>query len=495
MRPPTAAAGRVGAAVGRVALWFGLGLPVAAVAASEPAWVQDYTVAATSGPPTTSCATAVTSRAPASPSPSPPVSEPAPPPSQETMLPYDVTPGAANTQLPDPIRAALQLGQPYDLAALPLEPLHGSAADIAKVRAVIQAASDARSRGRTVRVVAWGASHVAGEFLTGELRRLLQDRGGEGGHGFVMPAAPWKGYRASDLNLCTSGAWASDYDGREGGHRDGLLGPMGISVEAATSASSGWVQTTTSNTHGRTVSRFEVLFLRQPGGGHVDLVVDNAAAVRVATGADAVGPGAAVLHVPDGPHRLTVTPAGDGPVRLFGVNMDRDEPGVVVDAAGVVGKTASSWLHWDEALQGAFLARRPPDLAVLAYGTNEANDPHLTPERYRDELRAVLTRMRRVVPTAACLLVGPSDRGKKVSGGAYVIWPRTEWVARVQREVGPEFRCATWDLQAATGGPGSMFRWREQVPSLAAADLIHFSAEGYREVARRLLAAMDAPGG
>lgn len=463
--------------------------------ASEPSWVQSYTVPPTSGPPAEGCATTVSSRAPSTPTTAATGGTTPPAPAPESMLPYDTTPGALNPQLPDPLRVALQLGRPYDLASVPLEPLQGNATDIARVRDVIRAAGEAPRTGRTVRVAAWGASHVAGEFLTGELRRRLQDRGGDGGHGFVMPAAPWKGYRASDVNLCTRGAWASDYDGRDGGHDDGRLGPMGISVEASTPASSGWVQTTTSNTHGRSVSRFEVLFLRQPNGGSVDLVVDGAPAVRVETAADTTGPGAAVLHVADGPHRLTVTPAGDGPVRLFGVQMERDAPGVVVDAAGVVGKTMSSWLRWDEALQGAFLSRHPPDLAILAYGTNEANDRHLTPDRYRDELRTTLARMRRVLPASACLLVGPSDRGKKVSGTSYVIWSRTEWVARVQREVAPEFGCASWDLQGASGGPGSIFRWREQIPPLAAADLLHFSAEGYRELARRLLAAMEPAGG
>lgn len=457
-----------------------------AALAAEPAWVQTFDIGPTAGPPTDDCASVVDSRSPNGSA--PPTTSEAAPTDAATMLHYDMAPGATNSQLPPELQAALQLGRPFDLAAVPLEPLRGNTADIDRVRAVLRSAA---RQDHIVRIAAWGASHVAGEYLTGELRRVFEDRYGDAGHGFVMPAAPWKGYRQTDMNLCTRGAWVSDYVDRPNGRGDGLLGPGGISVEASTPASSGWVQTAKSNPHGRAVSRFEVMFLRQPGGGSVDLTVDSAPPVRVQTGASVNGPGAAILRVADGPHRLTVTPAGDGPVRLFGVNLERDTPGVVLDAAGVVGRTASSWLHWDQALQGAFLARRMPDLAILAYGTNEANDGRLTPEGYRATLRSVLTRMRAVMPKAACILVGPSDRGKLLSGTTYVIWSRTEWVARVQREVGPEFGCATWDVQAATGGPGSVFRWREHDPVWMAGDLIHFSAEGYKEVAHRLLGALD----
>jgi lysophospholipase L1-like esterase len=404
------------------------------------------------------------------------------------MLRVDTAPGATNPELPSDLRARLALGTPLDLSAIPLEPLRGNPADLARIRAVLTRAAEKQG---ITRLSFWGASHVAGEFFTGELRRLLQDRWGDAGHGFVMPAAPWKGYRASDVNLCSSGDWTSDFHDRVGGRDDGQLGPAGMSVEALAPTSVGWVQTTRTNPHGRAVSRFEVLFLRQPGGGVLNVQVDDAAPIPVATAGDR-GPGAAVFTVADGPHRLAVFPAGDGPVRLFGVQMERDTPGVIVDAMGVSGRTAASWLAWDTELQRAYLARRTPDLVVLAYGTNEANDHSLTEAEYHTTLRSVLTRMRSVLPDAACVLIGPSDRAKKVKGSVYAIWAPTAWVARTQREIGPEFGCATWDLQEATGGPGSMLRWRAATPTLAAEDLIHFSAAGYQELARRFLAALDA---
>jgi len=466
-------------------------LVLAALAGAAPAWdwVQEFTLPPTGGPPDSPCEVRGKAETPGvtvPPTTSAAPDEPEPPPlTTDGMVPFDLAPGALNAQLPSELAERLQMGRPYDLAAVPVEPLRGDPSDLVRVRRLF---AEAGRGERTVRLSFWGASHVAGEYFTGELRRILQTQGGDAGHGFVMPAAPWKGYRATDVNLCTGGTWVSDFDRRAGGRGDGALGIGGMSVEASAPESVGWVQTTKSNPHGRAVSRFEVLYYRQPSGGTLDLVVDDAPAVRVST-RGAPGPGVAVLHVPDGPHRLQLSPAGDGPVRLFGVNMERDRPGVVVDAMGVSGRTASSWLRWDPELMAGFLARRSPDLAVLAYGTNEANDPRLTEATYRDTLRSVLDRMRSLLPDAACVLIGPSDRGKKVSGTWHVIWGPTSMVARVQREIAPEYGCVTWNLQEATGGPGSVFRWRLFEPPLMAGDLIHFSAEGYKELARRFISA------
>ena len=458
--------------------------------AAEPAWVQVYHLPATAGPPAEECSTKAKVRAPRSKAEDESAPSTATSASTETPAPpvptvnLDTDKKAVNPEIVGPDRTRLQLDGPYDVSAVPLEPLRGKDADIDRVRDVFMRA--AAHHGAT-RVSFWGASHVAGEFWTGTVRRLLQDRFGDAGHGFVMPGPPWVGYRASDTNLCAGGTWLSDFVERKDGRDDGRYGPAGLDVSPTIDAF-GWVQTAKSNPQGRSVSRFEVAFLREPGAGTLSLTVDDASPVIVPAAGD-TGPGMAVLETTDGPHRLRVS--AEGNVRLYGVWMERDTSGVIVDAMGVTGRTASSWQKWDPTLMAPFLDRKRPDLVVLAYGTNEANDRKLTPESYTASLRTSLSRMRALMPDAACVLVGPSDRGKRVKGSVYAIWPATEWVARVQREVGPEFGCATWDLQTAMGGPGSMLRWYFGAePRLAAGDLIHLSGEGYKEVGARFVAAL-----
>lgn len=461
----------------------------------EPAWTQhfSYSVTDAPGPPEEGCtnttysvkapkAASIDSAAPTTAS-----TEASTP--EEAMVRIDIAAEAMNDHLPDETRSRLQIGGQFNLDGIPLEPLRGNSEDIMRIRLVL---ARTENRDRPTRISFFGASHVAGEFFTGQIRRLLQEANGDGGHGYVQLGPPWKGYRGSDINLCAAGNWTSDFVDRRGGRDDGRYGPAGITVAPADDEAFGWVQTTKTNAQGQSVARFEVGFLRQPGGGTLHLSIDGQPPLDLAT-EGSTGPGMAVLHVPDGAHRLQLRATGQ--VQVYGTWMERSGKGVVIDAAGVPGRTAASWLAWDLTLVEPYLRRRPPDMIVLAYGTNEANDRSLTPEEYSGKLREVLTRVRAILPEAACILVGPSDRGKKISKSTYGIWAATAWVAEVQRTIGPEYGCATWDWQAAMGGPGSMIRgYFHAEPKLAAADLIHLSAEGYKQLGSRFVATLSGVG-
>ena len=60
--------------------------------------------------------------------------------------------------------------------------------------------------------------------------------------------------------------------------------------------------------------------------------------------------------------------------RIFGMSLERNNPGVVIDTLGIPGARASTQLLWNEALQREHMQRRKPNLVVLAYGTNETGD-------------------------------------------------------------------------------------------------------------------------
>lgn len=372
---------------------------------------------------------------------------------------------------------------------VPVQPLEGRPEDVAAVGSVLLRASSQR-----VRLSVFGASHTGGDLFTGQLRRVLQARYGDLGHGFVFPAALYDGDRGQDINLCRTGAWASDWPGKKGGRDDGLY-PFGASLSSADPADFGWVETTVENPQGRAASRYEIFSLGEPNGGTLQVKVDDAPIEEISQVSSEVRLLRHRIEVPDGPHRLVLSPKGDGEVRLFGVSVEREGPGVIVDAIGIRGRTASSWLRWDEETSSRAIASLSPDLIALAYGTNEANDASLTPERYAEDLRAVLTRVRTAAPDAACLLIGPTDRAKRVARDTFVVWDRTAWVAQVQRELAPEFGCAFWDWQQAMGGPGSMIAWSMSSPSFGASDLIHLTGAGYVWSADRLLMAIEAAAG
>ncbi|RME29433.1 MAG: hypothetical protein D6798_00065 [Deltaproteobacteria bacterium] len=373
-----------------------------------------------------------------------------------------------------------------DPDGLPVTPLEGRPEDLARVGDVLRQAAS----GQRTRLTFFGASHTSGDMWTGHLRRILQERYGDLGHGFILPAALYRGYRGQDLNLCRTDGWRVDWVGRKDGRDDGLYG-FGATVSSYDPADFGWLQTTTDNPQGRAVSRYEIFTLGEPHGGTLIAQVDEALPEALPTAASDVRYQRWRIEVPDGPHRLVLRPQGDGEVRILGVSAERVGPGVIVDAIGIRGRTARSWLRWDTDLATRLIASLDTDLIVLAYGTNEANDSALTLDDYRTDLRAVLDIARQAAPDAACILAGPSDRGKRLSSDTWAIWDRTAPIAQVQREVAPEFGCVFWDWQQATGGPGSQIAWVLSDPPLAARDGIHFTRAGYEKSAELFLMAME----
>ena len=331
------------------------------------------------------------------------------------------------------------------------------------------------------RVIFYGASHVASDLFTGRIRRRLQRRFGDAGHGFVLPVHPWRSYRHRDVRIrSTRSDWESTKvrgNTREIDH----FGLHGVFVETTARNAWGEVSTASAGDFGRKVSSFELFYLRQPRGGDLHLFVDGRRVERLRTRTErgeTAGPGYARVEVPDGPHTFMARTRGNGAVRLFGVAMERDRPGVVVDTLGINGARARYHLLWEDAMYREHLHRRRPDLVVLAYGTNESGD-ELPIARYEEQLRAVVGRVRETVPNASCLLVGPSDRPVEVDEDEYQDRPRTAQLVEAQHRVAVEMGCAFFDLVAFMGGPLSMVTWSAADPAYGAPDHVHFTRRGY----------------
>ena len=92
---------------------------------------------------------------------------------------------------------------------------------------------------------------------------------------------------------------------------------------------------------GRGVAQFEILYYAAPDHGVLRYRVDDRPWQPLPTRTAAIEPphpARQVIPVPDGPHKLTLQHGGGGPVDLFGVVLERAQPGVIVDSLGVVGR-------------------------------------------------------------------------------------------------------------------------------------------------------------
>jgi lysophospholipase L1-like esterase len=187
----------------------------------------------------------------------------------------------------------------------------------------------------------------------------------------------------------------------------------------------------------------------------------------------------------DGSHSLRIEPGGDGAVYLYGVVIERTKPGVLVDQMGIPGMRGNIILHWQETPWRAQMARRSPDLVILAYGVNSVAEKNEPMWRFRENWRRVLERVRTAAPKAACMIIGPTDWPLKPDEtGVRNHRPRIDAVIAVQKRVAAEYGCAFWDAFAAMGGSGSMVRWVAN--GLAGRDHVHLTRSGYELLADRL---------
>lgn len=464
-----------------------------------PAWVQIHALPPTA-PPEDRCAVTLTLP------PRPAVTQP-PPPERDLTGWVQFDPARPET-IPPTLAPLLA---PPDLRALPIPAAGGDPAARRRLAAVM-----AEAGRRKVRVAVWGDSQITPDHLTGGVRTHLQLRYGDGGYGAISPVRLWGNYVPQGVQLCTGGRW--EFTAAQPGRNGVLFRARAPTAEERAAEQAGqaagqagqawsvaWFQAEAAGP-----SRIGLDLLRQPGGGSLRVRLDSGEPLTV----DTAGEGPLRLELPVGPgrHRLSLEapPAGDGaiPALIAGADIEREGPGVVVDDLGVNGQKLSAWLRWDVAAMRPWFERRPFDVMVLSYGSNDGQDPRLTPERFRDEARRSVERARSLRPEAICVLNGPADRGWRLPDSpdhaatpqgpqvqTYVVWDSHRWINEILAEIAVEQGCASWSYQQAMGGPGSMYGWSQA--GLLAPDLIHLTARGGAELGRRWTWAMFGypPGG
>jgi hypothetical protein len=214
------------------------------------------------------------------------------------------------------------------------------------------------------RISHYGDSPITNDGITATVRRKLQQRFGDGGHGFILAGKPWGWYQHDGVTLEARG-WQSNAMWYTRG--DTLFGLGGANFIAAMPQAYASFSTSTTSEFGQRVSAFDIYYLAQPNGGELLIEVEGQSAQRITTNSDAPRSAFHRVSVAAGAHKLTLKPAGNGAVRLFGVVLDAGERGVQYDSLGVNGAFVGLLSHYlDETHWREQLRHRQPNLVILA---------------------------------------------------------------------------------------------------------------------------------
>jgi lysophospholipase L1-like esterase len=328
--------------------------------------------------------------------------------------------------------------------------------------------------GAITRILHYGDSVIASDLISGPARRRMQEKYGDAGHGFILIANPWQWYFHNDVTHHNSEGWNA---ARLAGPiaLDGYYGLGGVSFQSY-GGGLAFFGTMNQGDYGRKVSRFDLYYLEQPGGGEVEIKVKNGPTERLSTRGDTKASKVHSIAVPDGEAAISLRPLSN--VRLFGVSLERDVPGVQYDALGSHAAMAVYWLRQDAQHWKDQMALRKPSLIILQYGTNESELWKIEWDEYEKKLGEVFDRVRAAAPMASVLVMAPLDRAERGPGGALVTKPVILKLREVQRRVALAKGFAFWDTFAAMGGEGSMAKWVKAEPQLAGGDLTHPTPAG-----------------
>ncbi len=336
---------------------------------------------------------------------------------------------------------------------------------------------DAGRRQRHVRVLWFGDSHTAADFWTQAVRDPLQARFGTGGAGLVLLGLQM--YRHGQAHVSRTGQWRiiPRSPSATWPQQDGFLGLAGMGAAPTTADASVTLELPGGLEWARGPLRWELLY-RLPELTSTFAVQSGDVHRRVLAGAGQVRPSGLSSMVVEtrGNVSLTVDALVDAP-ELFGVIVEAEAAGLVIDTLGINGARAATLLAWDADPWVEEVKARDPALVVLAYGTNEVGDSAEV-SVYREQYTHLLGRLRAAAPGADCLLLGPTDR----VGRDWITDPRVVLIDEAQASLAKDLGCAFFSTLGAMGGPGSLRRWAFGNPRLARRDRVHLLASGYRKL-------------
>lgn len=345
-----------------------------------------------------------------------------------------------------------------------------------------------QKRLRPLRVVQLGDSHTAGDYFTGQLRQSLQRDFGNAGIGWLTP-----GYipnqRSAQVLLRHPAKWQV-VDSKQPKHTGTF--PLGGLLQKPTANSALEIRVKEPPLTGNWTLH---LWQQAPHDGwKVKLPNGKVQALKSSDKTRAAWrhvemaiDGAAIQGL------KLLAPKGG---KLAGIVLDKNSPGVTLDALGITGSVAAVINRWDVATLKQQFSWRSPELIILAYGTNEAFANDFQAETYETELVKTIRLLRQLNPNAALLLIGAPASAKTKppfvkTNCSLPLPPSLLKVQQSQLKIAKQEKTLYWDWAAAMGGNCMVKNWLQQQPELMRPDMVHLSKEGYYLSADRFYQALQ----
>lgn len=332
-----------------------------------------------------------------------------------------------------------------------------------------------------VNILHIGDSHLQGGYLTGELRRLLQNKFGNAGRGLIFPYQLVKTNAPFDIQSKSDIVWECS---KNVSYQHNVpIGICGYSIRTSNPSFNVDIQLRHQEDH---FDKITILNSQNEDKFELELW-GNAEEGKLVS--DKIPFKAGTCYLLNQPRTgLTVngkkSDSEDGQYTLQGIILEKSKAkGILYNAVGVNGAGFYSYYRSANFLEQ--LQAMEPDLIIISLGTNEAAVNTLNGIELKNIISAFLNNLKEKSNCKSILMATPPDiylRARYKTKNSMDIADIMHDLAKTKGSF------AVWDFYEVMGGYGSVNDWFNS--KLAAWDRIHYTIEGYQLQAQLLFQAL-----
>ena len=337
---------------------------------------------------------------------------------------------------------------------------------------------------RPLRIAYFGDSFIEGDILTSDLRFLLQQKYGGNGVGYVPLTSLIAGFRPTvkhsfsgwDTHAVTDTA---DFE----------VSKQDISNRYYVAKTDASVTLQGQRKYASRSDTCEIsrLYFLTPDPIQVSVEVNGKAAGKYTFQGDST---LQALSVRGKIRKVKWMIDHSTPATIFyGATLESDS-GVILDNFSTRGSSGRQLEGIPSHILQKYNKLRPYDLIVIHYGLNVAFEGGVNYSYYKEWMKPVISKLKRVFPETSILIVGVGDRERKNENGDLETMPGVKNLIRYQQALAAETHVAFWNLFNAMGGEGSMVEMVDADPPLANYDYTHINFRGGKHIAGILFEAL-----
>ncbi len=314
-----------------------------------------------------------------------------------------------------------------------------------------------------------GDSHIQADFLSGTIRKKLQEhfKSTHNDRGCIFPYKTAYTNNPTNYTVSTKGKWLSCRNVES--NLKCTLGVAGIAVFTSDTSASISIKL---NDTTMTYMSDKIMIFHEVGKDYFTPEIIYPQVIQKETNEEL---GYTIFSLDTATDSITLSVKQENPEQtkfvLQGVNFTSDKNNLKYHTFGVNGATFRTFLRCE--LLTKNLSALSPDLVIISLGTNDTYVNRLNTDKLSSYIDKTIKQIKQTLPNSAILLTTPGDHLMH----QHKQNPNIIKCVDIIKEKAKQYNCAYWDYYHIMGGNGSIKAWRET--EMAHTDFIHYTKKGY----------------